>query len=52
MQVRAGRDLQDLLEGPRRQAIPAQLAAMDGLTARDEAAFDHVGDGTLRLREI
>ena len=28
------------------------LAAMVGLTARDELEFDHLGDGTLRLRTV
>ncbi len=33
-------------------AIPAQLAEMLGLEAGDRMEFDHIGDGTLRLRKV
>ncbi len=33
-------------------AIPAQLAAMVGIEAGDHLEFDHIGDGTLRLRKV
>ncbi len=32
-------------------AILAQLAAMIGIEAGDQLEFDHVEDGTLRLRK-
>ncbi len=32
-------------------AIPSQLAEMVGLEAGSEVEFDHIGDGTLRLKK-
>ncbi len=33
-------------------AIPAQLAEMLGMKAGDQLEFDHIGEGTLRLRKV
>ena len=32
-------------------AIPQQLAAVLGIEVGEELEFDHLGDGTLRLRK-